>query len=166
MLFVAGHLCLRVCDVSRRCQQGCCSGMGSREHPQLPAATFSLCDRPVGSRARSPGHPTSIPRPYGVCGLCKVSPYGVRNKAAGSRLQDWRLTSGFGAAARGRAAMLKVLFFSKAVAKIPLGGPGGWPPSAPGSPGPAQPRAAELRLREGFSFLGWVSLLAALFTGE
>lgn len=37
---------------------------------------------------------------------------------------------------------------------------------APGSPGPALPRAAELHLREGFSFLGWVSLLAALFTRE
>lgn len=59
--------------------------------------------------------------------------------------------------------MLNVLFFSsRAVAKSPLG----WPPSAPGSPGPALPCAAELRLREGFSFLGWVFLLAALFTGE
>lgn len=60
--------------------------MGSREHPQLPAATFLVCDRPVGSKARSLGHPTSIPHPNGVCGLGKVSLYGMRNKAVGSRL--------------------------------------------------------------------------------
>lgn len=41
--------------------------MGSREHPQLPAVIFLVCGQPVGSKARSLGHPTSIPHPNGMC---------------------------------------------------------------------------------------------------